>query len=90
MEFKKATKDKLNDENVKNFEFSAELKFLIGPYDMLSEMDSEDGELTECQICLTDFEPIGKCVPCKLKLPSQVMCPLCEKCWMASKVSFTL
>ena len=62
---------------------------LIGPYDdLLSETDSENEELTECQFCLIEFKQTEKYVPCKLKYPSGVVCPLCTEFWMASKVSF--
>ena len=62
---------------------------LIGPYDdLLSETDSEDEEHTECQFCLIEFKPTEKYIPCKLKYPSGVVCPLCVEFWMASKVSF--
>ena len=63
---------------------------LTGPYDdLLSDADFGVEEFTECQFCLTEFKPTGKYVPCKLKLPSEVVCPLCVEFWMASKVSFT-
>ena len=58
---------------------------LTGPYDT----DFGVEEFTECQFCLTEFKPTGKYVPCKLKLPSDSVCPLCVEFWMASKVSFT-
>ena len=63
---------------------------LTGPYDdLLFKTDCKDEDLAECQFCLTEFKPTGKYVPCKLKLPSDSVCPLCVEFWMASKVSFT-
>ena len=59
---------------------------LTGPQ-LLFETDSGNEQLTECQLCFTDFKPAGERVPCKSKLPPEV-CPLCVEFWMADKVSF--
>ena len=56
---------------------------------LISETDSDDEELTECQNCFKDFKWDGERLPSKFKAPVGVMCPLCVKCWMASTVSFS-
>ena len=61
---------------------------LIGPYDLLSETDFENEELTECHVCFKDFEWTGERLPSKFNAPSEVMCSLCSTVWMSSKVSF--
>ena len=60
---------------------------LIGPYDQLSETDSENEKLVECAMCGTDYEPTGIHVPCTFQSAAPE-CPLCVEFRMASWVSF--